>query len=147
MKYHQGKFIPKNPEKYVGNTTEIVFRSSWERKAMIFFDENPNVTKWASEEIIVPYISPLDGREHRYFPDFVIEVNDREGRTRKIMVEIKPHVQCSPPKQKKQTKRMITEMSTYMVNSAKWAAAVVFCNRVGMEFKILTEYELGVAKR
>lgn len=147
MKFHQGQFIPKNPKKYVGDVTNIIFRSGWERKAMIFFDENPSILKWGSEEVVVPYVSPVDGRPHRYYPDFIIKIKTRDGLEQNIMVEIKPASQCEPPKQKKQTKRMITETQTYMVNQAKWQAAESFCNRNGLKFQVITEYDLGLAKR
>ena len=77
-KYYQGKYRPKNPIKYKGDPTNIVFRSSWELKAMKYFDLNENVLKWQSEELAVPYKSPIDGRWHRYFPDFLIEVRTKE---------------------------------------------------------------------
>jgi len=146
FKYLQGKFVPKNPNKYVGKVTDIFFRSSWERKAMIFFDENPGILKWNSEEVVIPYISPIDNRQHRYFPDFLIMVKTRTGDIKKIMVEVKPATQCEPPKQRKKTAKMITEVQTYMVNQAKWASARKWCATNNMEFQILTEKELGIKK-
>ncbi len=147
MKFHQGQFAPKNPSKYAGDLSKIIYRSGWERKAMIFFDENPSILKWGSEEVIVPYVSPLDGRPHRYYPDFVIKIKTRDGTIQNVMVEIKPAAQCEPPKQKKQTKRMITETQTYMVNQAKWQAAEEFCKRNNMKFQVVTEYDLGLVPR
>lgn len=145
MKYHQGRFIPKNPQKYHGDPTNIVFRSSWERKAMIFFDMNPNILKWSSEEHVIPYISPVDGNPHRYFPDFLVAARTRDGSIKRLMVEVKPAAQCEPPKQKKKTKKYIQEAQTYAVNQAKWEAAKMWCMNNGFEFKILTEKELGIA--
>lgn len=147
MKYHQGTFVPKNPSKYAGDVNAIKYRSGWERKAMVFFDENPSILKWSSEELIIPYISPVDNLPHRYFVDFLIRVKTREGKEQNIVVEIKPHAQCHPPKQKKQTKRMITEMTTYLVNQAKWSAATEWCKKNNATFQILDEYGLGIAKR
>jgi len=146
MKYLQGTFVPANPSKYSGDVTKIYFRSSWEKKAMVFFDNNPSILKWSSEEVIVPYISPIDGKQHRYFPDFLIMVKTIDGTINRIMVEIKPAIQCSPPKQGKKTKRMITEMHTFMVNQAKWIAAKSWCDRNNMKFQIITEKELGIKK-
>ena len=147
MKYHQGKFTPKNPDKYAGDATKITFRSGWEKKAMVFFDTNPAILKWNSEEKIIPYISPLDGRAHRYFPDFLVAVKTKTGEVKKIMVEVKPLKQCSPPTQKKQTKRLITETHTYLVNQAKWDAAKAWCDKNGFGFQLLTEIELGIGKK
>jgi hypothetical protein len=146
MKYLQGKFIPKNPEKYVGDVDNISFRSSWERKAMIFFDDNPNVLKWGSEELIIMYVSPVDDRPHRYFPDFILSLKSRDGLIKKYVVEVKPAIQCEPPKQKKKTQRMLMEVKTYAVNQAKWEAARKWCASNGFEFTILTERELGIKK-
>lgn len=144
MKFHSGKYTPKNPDKYVGNVCDIVFRSSWEKKAMLFFDNNPGILKWGSEETVVPYISPVDGRAHRYFPDFIVLAKTRDGTLKRMMVEVKPAAQCLPPKTKKKTKRMILEVSTYLVNQAKWEAARKWCSINGFEFTILTEVELGI---
>jgi len=135
--------VPKFPEKYAGDADKIFFRSSWERTAMVFFDNNPSIIKWASEEIIVPYISPVDGNTHRYYPDFIIKIKTNTGEIKNIMVEIKPLIQCSPPKQgKKKTKRLVEEMKTYSVNQAKWAAATEFCKRNNMTFQVITEKDL-----
>jgi len=146
-KYLQGKFVPKHPEKYVGDVSNIFFRSSWERKAMIFFDDNPNILKWNSEEIPIPYISPIDNLPHRYFPDFLIMVKTRDGSIKKIMVEVKPSIQCVPPTQKKNTKRMLLEVKTYSINISKWAAARKWCSEHNMEFQILDEFSLGISKK
>lgn len=141
-KYQQGRYTPKNPEKYVGNVGNIIFRSSWERKFLLWCDSNPNVLKYASEELIIPYYSPVDQKMHRYFVDFVIMVRTRTGEVKKYAVEIKPSSQCSPPKQRKQTKKYLTELATYTVNQAKWEAADKFCKSRGMEFLVLTEQHL-----
>ena len=141
-KYHQGIFKPKHPEKYVGDVTNIVYRSSWELKFLNWCDTNPSVLKYASEELIIPYFSPVDQKQHRYFVDFVIMVRTRTGEIKKYAVEIKPESQTVPPKQRKQTRKYLTEMSTYMVNQAKWKAADEFCKSKGMEFLVLTEKHL-----
>lgn len=144
MKFHQGKYTPRNPEKYIGDIKNISYRSSWELKAMIWFDNQPNVLKWGSEEIAIPYISPIDNEIHRYFPDFIVMIKTRTDEIKKIVVEIKPAAQCIPPKKTKKTKRMITEVSTYLVNQAKWDAARKWCATNKLEFTILTERELNV---
>ena len=146
---YKGRFIPKNPEKYKGDSTNIIFRSLWERKVMVYLDENPYVLEWSSEEIIVPYISPVDNRRHRYFPDFLIKVKRSDGSTRTMLIEVKPKHQTTEPKvQKRKTKKYITEVTTWAVNQAKWKYASEYCLDKGWEFKILTEDEIfGKAKR
>ena len=127
-KYHQGYYIPKNPEKYVGDVSNIYYRSGCERKFMKWADTNPAVLKWNNEEMVVPYISPVDMKPHRYFLDFLIMVQTRSGEIKKFAVEIKPLAQTMPPKApKRQTPRYLTEMATYAVNQAKWEAAESFC--------------------
>ena len=140
MKYKQGKYIPKKPSKYKGDPRNVVYRSSWEYKFMLWCDQTSSVTEWGSEEIIIPYISPADGRRHKYFPDFYVKI----GR-KKYMVEVKPLRQTKQPKkQKKQTKAYITEVVTYAINQAKWEAAREYCKDRGWEFMLITEKELKV---
>lgn len=136
-------YKPSHPEKYLGNSNNIICRSSWERQFCRYCDTNPNVVKWASEELSIRYISPVDGRPHRYYPDFLIEVKEKSGKLKKYMIEIKPKKQTQPPvKKKRVTKGFILEAKTYAVNQAKWKAAVEFCNDNLIEFKIITEDEL-----
>ncbi len=139
MRY-QGKYRPTFPRKYKGDYHNIIYRSSWEYKFMVWCDRSSSVTEWGSEEIIVPYISPADGRRHRYFPDFYVKI----GR-KKYMVEVKPLRQTKQPKkQKRQTKAYITEVVTYAINQAKWEAAKEYCKDRGWEFMLITEKELKV---
>ena len=141
--YKQGFFSPKFPKKYIGDPTNIVFRSGWERRVMQSLDENTNVLRWASEEIIVPYISPIDNRPHRYFVDFYVEARAIDGSIKKMLLEVKPAAQTQPPKSpKRRTKRYISEVMTYGVNEAKWKAAREYCKDKGWEFRIITEAEL-----
>ena len=141
---YRGRYRVKNPEKYKGNHEKVYYRSSWELKFMVYCDNNSAVLEWGSEEVIIPYISPLDGRRHRYFPDFYIKVKQADGSIKKIIIEVKPKKQCKPPDiPKKKTKRFINEVRTWGVNKAKWEAAIDWCNDRGMEFKILTEDHVG----
>lgn len=110
---------------------------------MISLDENVNVIRWASEEIVIPYISPIDNRPHRYFVDFYVEAKAPDGSVKKMLLEVKPAAQVKPPTtSKRKTKRYITEVMTYGVNEAKWTAAREFCKDRGWEFRIITEAEL-----
>jgi len=142
-KYKQGRFTPKHPEKYVGDVSNIIYRSGWELKLLKWADVTPGVLKYASEELIVPYISPVDGKQHRYFVDFLIMVKTRSGEIKKYAVEVKPSAQTVPPTTKNK-KRLIQESMTYAVNQAKWKAADAFCKTKGIEFIVLTEEHLKV---
>jgi hypothetical protein len=142
---YKGKFSPKYPKKYKGDPTNIIFRSSWELRLFKYLDENTNVLEWQSEEIAIPYRSPLDGRLHRYFPDVVVKVRKPDGSTETIMIEVKPLSQTKEPEvQKKRTKRYITEVTTWAVNDAKWKSAREYCADKGWKFQLITEKELGI---
>lgn len=142
-KYKQGVFKPTHPEKYVGDVRKIVFRQQWELKMLNWADMNPQVLKYASEELVIPYISPVDSKQHRYFVDFLIMVKNRSGEIKKYAVEVKPEAQTLPPKTRNK-KRLITETMTYAVNQAKWKAADEFCKKQNIEFIVLTEKHLKV---
>ena len=145
MKTYKGRYSPKNPEKYKGNPTGIIYRSLWERKLMVYLDENKSIIQWSSEEIAIPYISPLDNRYHRYFPDFYIKAIDKNGNIVEQLLEVKPMKETTEPKKKKRiTKQYITEVTTWGKNQAKWAAATEYCLDRGWQFKLITEKELGI---
>jgi hypothetical protein len=142
---YSGQFKPRNPQKYMGDHTNIIYRSSWECKVMSWLDNNPDVISWSSEEVIVPYKSPVDGRYHRYFPDFLVKVKTKDGKVNTLMIEVKPKKQTLPPEQKKRiTKQFINEVTTYGVNQAKWKAAREYCLDRKWEFKVVTEDDLGL---
>ena len=137
---YKGKFRPSNPTKYKGDPTKVIYRSLWELKFMRWCDGNVNILKWSSEEVVIPYKSPIDNRFHRYFPDFVVKTINNE----KFMIEIKPSRQAIKPKPpKKKTKSYMRESFEYIKNQAKWQAAKVYCEDNGMKFKIITEKDLG----
>ena len=142
---YKGRYNPVNPNKYKGNSQNIIYRSLWERKFMVYCDTNDKILEWGSEEIIIPYISPWDGKVHRYFPDFYIKVKQSDGNLKKFIIEVKPKKQTRPPKPVvRKTKRWINEVRTFGVNEAKWKHATKWCKDNDMEFKILTEEELGI---
>jgi hypothetical protein len=145
MKYYQGRFKPKNPKKYLGDPTNIIYRSGWELKFMRFCDNHPNVIQWGSEEVVIPYISPIDGKVHRYFTDFIVKQLNTMGKKETLIIEVKPKAQTRPPEKKSRvTKRYLTEVKTWGVNQAKWKAANEFCKDRGWKFKIVTEDDLGI---
>jgi len=140
---YSGKFKPKNYKKYKGDPTKIYYRSLWERKFMVYCDNNPSIIEWGSEEIIIPYRSPIDKRVHRYFPDFYIKYVNSNGKTLREIIEVKPKRQTLPPKeQKRKTKRYLNEIATYAVNQAKFKAAEEYCKDRKYGFRILTEEHL-----
>lgn len=144
----KGTFKPKNPHKYKGNPTNIIYRSSWELKLMMYLDDTPNIISWGSEEIIIPYRSPIDNKIHRYFVDFVVTKINSNGLKETMLIEVKPLKQTKPPKkQKKITKTYITEVKTWGINEAKWKAANEYCKDRKWSFHIFTEVELFGKKR
>ena len=143
-KTYKGRFQPKNPKKYNGDADNIIYRSTWEVRVMKWLDEHPNVIWWASEELPIPYKSPLDNRMHRYFPDFIAKIKQKDGSVMTYIIEVKPLEQTKMPIQKKKTQRYIREAATYVVNQEKWKAADIFCQEHGWKFMIMTEKELGI---
>lgn len=145
---NKGLFKPINKEKYKGDSSNIVYRSFLELKLMTRFDNDPNVIWWGSETVVIPYKSPKDNKIHRYFIDFIANIKTIENKTKTVIIEIKPKKQTSPPKKpttKKLSKRYISEVMTWGVNSSKWKAAQEFAKDRGYEFIIMTEEDLGVS--
>jgi hypothetical protein len=138
---YQGAFRPTQPEKYLGNTQNIVYRSSWEKRFFMYCDTHPGILKWASEEFSIPYISPLDSKLHRYFPDVWLEAQTAEGR-KGYLIEIKPKNQAQLRQPTRKTKKFLREAMTVAVNHAKWDAAKLFCKERDWTFVVLTEDEL-----
>ena len=137
-------FKPSHPRKYKGDITNIICRSTWEKKFCHYCDLNENVLEWGSEEFFIPYLAP-DGKTRRYFPDFIIKVKENNGKVKTYVIEVKPFKQTKPPrKRKKVTQSYLYECKTYAVNQAKWKAASEFCKDNRIEFKIITEDELGI---
>ena len=144
---YKGFFRPKNPNKYKGDPTNIVYRSLWEFKLMSYLDVHPEVVEWSSEEFCIPYRSPIDGKIHRYFPDFKVKKKTTDGKTEVVVIEVKPRAQSIPPAPcttKKPTKKYLREVMTYSINEAKWKAAINFCKDKQWKFMVMTEKELGI---
>ena len=142
---YKGKYYPSFPRKYKGDPTNIIYRSLWERKFMVYCDKNQNILEWASEEIAIPYRSPIDNRVHRYFPDFYMKVKETNGKIKNYVIEVKPAKQTKAPvKPKRQTKGYIREAYEYAKNQAKWKMAKEFCADRQWVFKVVTEKELGI---
>lgn len=143
--FHKRKFTPTFPQKYAGDPTNIIMRSSWETHFALWCDRNPNVVKWSSEETVVPYRCPTDNKVHRYFIDFKIQIKDKDGNTKTYLIEVKPAKQLVPPVfPGRKTQRYLTESTMFIKNQAKWAAARAYAADRKWEFKIITEKELGL---
>jgi hypothetical protein len=141
-KYKQGTYRPRNPEKYKG-TTPIIYRSSLELKYCQICDLNEKVLSWGSESVVVPYVSPKDGKVHRYFVDFVMHL--KEGSNiGKYLVEIKPDKFTRAPvaTPRKKPKTLLFEKVQYAVNISKWEAAEAWAKKKGYKFVVLTEKDL-----
>lgn len=144
---YKGKFSSfKNPSKYAGNIDNVTFRSLWERNVMIWLDENPNVVEWGSEEIHFHYEHPITGKSAKYYPDFIVKMNDGLMR----VIEVKPQKEVDKPKEpKRKTKTYINEVSTWLVNQEKWKIAKHFCSKANISFEVWTEHtlnEIGILK-
>lgn len=144
-KFKQGKYIPINPEKYIGKIDNIFYRSSWEQRVFLYMDLSKNVLKWASEEIVINYIKPTDNKQHRYFPDIYAEVLTGSG-AKKFLIEIKPKCDSEILKVKKVTaksqQRVAESAVTMVINEAKWEAAKEWCRLNDITFMVWTEDEI-----
>lgn len=135
---YKGKFRPKNKKKYIGDSTSITYRSLWERNAFRWCDTSPRVSKWSSEEVVVPYKWRVDKKWHRYYVDLLVYM---DGEV--FLIEIKPDKETKPPKPpKRKTKRYINEVTTYIKNEDKWHAAKIYAEKRGWKFVIWTEHTL-----
>lgn len=136
-------YIPVNEGKYV-DKDPIVCKSSWEVHFCKWCDSNPNILKWSSESIQIPYYDPIQKKNRRYYPDFSLSVRNTDGRITKYIVELKPYHETIPPtgKGNKKDRTVMYEFCTYQTNIAKWRAAIDFCRKHGFVFKLLTEYDL-----
>lgn len=153
---YKGVYKPTNPQKYKGNSDNIIYRSLWEFKLMRRLDLNESVEWWSSEEVVVWYLNPVkkdkngkSGVKSRYFPDFIVRKKGPNGELNTLMIEVKPAKQTVAPvkpdtKDRRKLRRFITENMTYKVNQAKWAAARAFCAEHNWKFLIMTEKELGI---
>lgn len=134
------RFRPKHPEKYMGDADNIIIRSSWELRAFQFCDNNPNVLKWGSEEIVIPYMKPFPGgyKPARYFPDLYVEYVDREGNLIKELIEVKPEKFTRASRARNSATKAFENMQ-YIVNMAKFTAANNWCQQNNVKFSVLSE--------
>jgi hypothetical protein len=142
--YYRGFYKVKNPHKYRGDPNNVVYRSSWELNVLKWLDNNPSVLWFASEELPIPYVSPVDNKVHRYFPDFIVRIKRKDGQEQTSILEVKPYKQTLMPSNRRKTKQYLFEVAQYAVNQAKWKAADLFCKEHGWQFQLITEKELGI---
>lgn len=143
-RFKQGYYTLVNPEKYIGDPTKVRYMSSWELETHKFFDCNPNILKWSSEEIAIPYMKPTDNKMHRYYPDYFIQYRTRTGEIKWELLEVKPAAQTKVSRSRNpQTK--LYENLTYAVNASKWQAAQLWCEQQSqlsgknISFRVVTE--------
>jgi hypothetical protein len=142
---YQGGFRPGNVKKYTGDVNKIVFRSGMELRLFKYLDANPRIASWSSEETVIPYMSPMDNKVHRYFVDVKASVMMKDGTTKTYLIEVKESSQTRPPKLPKtgkKTPRFLREQKTYAVNYAKWETAKKLCQKMGWDFIIMTDKQL-----
>jgi hypothetical protein len=143
---YSGRYKVRDFKKYEGDPDKVVYRSSWEKACFIWCDSNPDIVKWSSEEIVVPYKWDIDKKMHRYFVDLKVTFKNKKT----LLIEIKPDKETSPPKRPDKTKRYINEAMTYVKNMNKWEAANNFAKDRGWEFQIWTEdtlHSMGIMKK
>lgn len=138
----QGTYHPHNKAKCLNKTCS--YRSSYELRLMEWLDRSANVIRWSSEKIEIPYISPIDGKQHRYYPDAYVELKQADGTIGKFIIEIKPESQsvAPVPSKRKKQKTILYEQSMWLVNQAKWSSCEMWCKKRGLRFVIVTEKHL-----
>ena len=136
---YKGRYTLKKPDKYAGDAKKVIYRSLWERNTFRWCENNPKVKLWNSEEVVVPYVSTVDKKLHRYYVDLLIQMEDKKT----YLVEIKPKKETQPPKKRsRKTKKYINEQLTYIKNNDKWEAANKFAEHNGWKFQVWTEETL-----
>lgn len=145
--YKQGKYTPKNPNKYLGDPTNIVYRSGWEQRVCYKLDHTDYIVGWCCEPFSIKYISPKDGLPHRYYIDFITVTMNDDGTKNVTLIEVKPYAQTIPPKPNKKKSRYLKEALTYEINQAKWEYARAYCKRKDWSFVIMTEREIMGTKK
>lgn len=139
-KYNQGRFLPKNPKKLIGNASPM-YRSSWELHLMNWLDLDPRVIQWGSECVTIPYRNPLTGKNTVYIPDFLIQYQNSTGKTVVEMVEVKPKKEAVMEAAKSRRDKAFV-----ILNTAKWQAAAAWCAKHGVNFRVITEEQIFVNK-
>lgn len=148
--YFQGYYTPLNPDKYIGDTNNIIYRSSYEYKFCVYCDKNPRIVKWISEPMAIQYYNPMDKKMHKYYVDFFIKILNSESIEENVLIEVKPSSQLVQPVYEKKymkaksLKNYNKSCEMYIQNMAKWKAAKEWAEQKNMKFMIITEKNLGL---
>lgn len=147
FRYMSGKYKVRNKEKYVGDPNEIIFRSSYERKFMVFCDLDESVLRWSSEPYSIPYLDTVSEKKRNYFVDFYARIKVPDGHVQDYLVEVKPRKKLNkplPPNRESlhKLKNYNSAMHEYLTNLSKFTAAKSYALKIGYKFIIVTEKEL-----
>lgn len=135
-KFAKGTYTVENTSKYAGAAAPY-YRSSWELAFMRMCDQHPNIVKWASEAIKIPYMHPVTGKYANYVPDFMIQYVDANGAGHVELIEIKPSNQTTMENANSRHQK-----ASVIINAAKWTAAQEWCQRRGIRFKVINEDQI-----
>lgn len=142
---YKGKYKVINKDKYQGDYTKVVYRSSWELAFMKYCDHNSSILKWNSEDVVIPYFDPSRNKNRRYFMDFWIMKKSKDGIVRELLIEVKPDAETRMPKvPKRKTQSYKRSIATYITNRAKWDAAEIWAHKRQMGFVVLTEKTMPI---
>ncbi len=144
--YVQGFYTPRNPDKYIGDKTKIIYRSSWELRSFKWCDNTESIIQWSSEPFPIQYFDQSTNKIRRYFPDLFVKIRNKEGVIKNYLIEIKPEKQTREPQKRgrKKTATYLNEVATYQKNLSKWQQAEKFCEENNVIFKLVTERDLGI---
>lgn len=142
-KIQQGYYNPKNPNKYIGDLSKIIYRSSWEFKFLRLCDESPNIVRYSSEPISIPYLSPIDKRVHKYYIDFYVEQKCSDGQVQRWFIEVKPAKHTKMPKKPKKESvkslgNYVSAVKRFLVNREKFKAARNYAKQQNMMFGVIS---------
>lgn len=139
--FKQGRYVipERYKHKYIGDANNIFYRSKWEKTFMDYLCQSPNIKRWNSEDVVIPYINDLDRRRHEYYLDFYVEVEKKDGTIDKYWIECKPYSQTIPPREGQNPKTYAYQMKAYITNMSKWKYAKEAAERNGAKFRVLTE--------
>jgi hypothetical protein len=142
--YKSGLYAPMNPDKYIGDIHNIIYRSSWEYRFCTYCDTNESILKWSSEPMAIDYYNPLDKKDHKYNVDFYIKVLSEDGEEKEWIIEIKPERQTQKPIYEgnmtlTKLKSYNRNMQIWITNQAKFKAAKEWAERRGFKFGVIDE--------
>ena len=161
-KYHGGNYVPKNKEKVIklNSYGGVFYRSSWEKKIMVWLDMKEEIFQWGAECIAIPYQMThfengnIEIKKHRYYPDFFYKMRNSQGVLREVVMEVKPMKEYKmvqdlnegklsvPEKGIKKLKSFEYDLKMAYKNKQKWETMIKWCDKKGYDFIIITEEHL-----